>query len=707
MNDQFAQLHPIVQHHIVNSIGWRELRPLQEATIGPILAGEHVLALAPTAGGKTESAVFPVLTQILADPRPGLSTIYLCPLKALLNNIHTRIETYAGYCGLEVALWHGDVGAAARRRVLEDPPAILLTTPESLEAMLLSVKTDHADFFRNLRTVIVDEVHAFGGDDRGWHMLSVLERLTALAGRDLQRIGLSATVGDPERLLAWLVGGSTGARRVVAPDAAGTVVIPEITLDHVGSLSNAALVISQLHAGEKRLVFVDSRSGVETLAAELRARDVVTFVSHSSLAVDERRRAEAAFAEARDCVIVSTSTLELGIDVGDLDRVIQIDSPGSVAAFLQRLGRTGRRPGTTRNMLILTTGDGSALLQAVALLYLWGSGYVEPVTPPPLPLHLLAHQLLAYVIQEGRIGRHLWQEVAGRLPVYAEAIASGDAERIVEHLVATGMLVEEAGMLSIGPMGEKSYGFRHFMELTSVFTQPPTFVVRHGSNELGFLDALSLLKNDRSFATVLLAGRNWRITSIDWDRRFAWVEPAERQGRSRWFGSGRPLGFELAQAMRQIVCGANPDGVVMSQRATGALADLRDDFDFARADRTSMVIEDAKAKWWTWGGGRANATLSDAMGGLAISRGDDLSIGVDVTRATFVEIAEKLGGLDPDNLPVPAVAAMLAQDLKFADCLPEDLAIQVAYRRLIDPAGVGTVQAELRAQIDESAGSIS
>jgi ATP-dependent Lhr-like helicase len=159
--------------------------------------------------------------------------------------------------------------------------------------------------------------------------------------------------------------------------------------------------------------------------------------------------------------------------------------------------------------------------------------------------------------------------------------------------------------------------------------------------------------------------------------------------------------------MRQVACGANPDGVVMSQRATRALADLRDDLDFARADRTSVVIEDAKAKWWTWGGGRANATLNDAMGGLAISRGDDLSIGIDVTKATFVEIAEELGELDPDNLPVPAVAAMLAQDMKFADCLPEDLAIQVAYRRLIDPAGVERVQAELRAQIDEGAGSIS
>lgn len=690
----FEQLHPVVAHHIVNSLGWRELRPLQEQAIEPILSGEHVLALAPTAGGKTEAAVFPILTQILAEPRPGLSTLYLCPLRALLNNLHVRLEQYASYCGLRVGLWHGDVGAAARRRILEDPPEILLTTPESLEAMLLSVKTDHVGLFRNLRSVVVDEVHAFGGDDRGWHLLGVLERLTAVAGQDLQRIGLSATVGDPDRLLGWLVGGSTGPRRVVNPDAGISTTRTEITLDHVGNLANAAIVISRLHQGEKRLVFVDSRARVESLAAELRSREVTTFVSHASLALDERRRAEQAFSEARDCVIVSTSTLELGIDVGDLDRVIQIDSPATVASFLQRLGRTGRRPGSSRNMLVLTTGDGLPLLQAAGLLQLWASSYVEPVEAPPLPLHLLAHQLLGYAIQEGRIGRHLWQGVLGRLPAYADAIESGDAERIVDHLVDTGMLVDDGGTLSIGPEGERSYGFRHFMELTSVFTTPPTFVVRHGANELGHLDPTALLTNDRSYATVLLAGRSWKVTSIDWNRKFAWVEPTDQKGRSRWFGTGRALSSELCGAMRDVACGADPAGVILTERATAALADARVDFSFARPDGGSIVIDVTKARWWTWVGQRANSSLGDALGSLAESRGDDLSIGLDPGRASSEAVLEQLVGLDPDALPAPSVAEQFAENMKFSDCLPLALALEVARQRLIDPAG-------LRRAIDE------
>ncbi len=693
--EPFDLLHPIVQHHIVNSLGWRDLRPLQREAIGPILDGDHVLALAPTAGGKTEAAVFPVLSQILAEPRPGLSTLYLCPLRALLNNLHARLETYAGYCGLRVGLWHGDIGAAARARILEDPPEILLTTPESLEGMLLSVRTDHQGLFHNLRTVVVDEVHAFGGDDRGWHLLGVLERLTAVAGRDLQRIGLSATVGDPDRLLGWLVGSSTSPRRVVAPDADITAAATDITLDHVGSLANAAIVISQLHAGEKRLVFCDSRARVESLAAELRAHKVNTFVSHASLALDERRRAETAFAEARDCVIVATSTLELGIDVGDLDRVIQIDSPTTVASFMQRLGRTGRRPGSTRNMLFLTTGDGIPLLQAAGLLHLWAGGFVEPVEAPPLPLHLLAHQLLAFVIQEGRVGRNLWPEVLGRLPAYSDAIDRGDAEQIIEHLLATGMLVEDAGMLSIGPEGERSYGFRHFIELTSVFTAPPTFVVRHGANELGHLDSTSLLTNDRSYATVLLAGRSWKITSIDWNRRFAWVEPTDHHGRSRWFGTGRALGNELCRAMRDVATGTNPSGVTLTKRAQAGLADMRSELSFARPDVTSVVIEPTRSRWWTWAGQRANATLADALGDLASSRGDDLSIGLDPERASSELIREQLTGLHSEALPTPGIAGDYASNMKFSDCLPDTLALEVARQRLIDPEGVQRVLDEL------------
>ena len=320
----FDRLNPVIQHHVVNTLGWPALRPLQEEAIDPVLRGDDALLLAPTAGGKTEAALFPVLTRMDREGWSGTSVLYVCPLKALLNNLESRVTTYAGWLGRTVALRHGDVGTGTRRRQVVERPDILLTTPESIESMLVSTLHDPAHLLGGVRAVIVDEVHAFAGDDRGWHLLAVLERVSRIAGQPLQRIGCSATVGNAPELLTWLQGANRGGpATVVAPKGAAPPA-PEVGLDYVGSVPNAATVVSRLHQGEKRLVFADSRRTVELLSVELRERGVETFVSHSSLALDERRRAEAAFAEGRDCVIVSTSTLELGIDVGDLDRVIQV-----------------------------------------------------------------------------------------------------------------------------------------------------------------------------------------------------------------------------------------------------------------------------------------------------------------------------------------------------------------------------------------------
>ena len=248
--------------------------------------------------------------------------------------------------------------------------------------MLVSPNVDARTLFAGLRVVIVDEVHAFAGDDRGWHLLSVIERISRLAGREPQRIGLSATVGNPKDLLEWLSGSSAADRAIVLPDEAN-VGRPDVTIDFVGSLSNAAVVISRLHRGEKRLVFIDSRARAEQLGAELRGLGAAAYVTHSSLSPEQRRQAEDAFATRDDCVIVATSVLELGIDVGDLDRVIQIDSPPTVSSFLQRMGRTGRRSGAIRNCLFLATKD-AALLQAMGLVELWESGFVEPINAASL-----------------------------------------------------------------------------------------------------------------------------------------------------------------------------------------------------------------------------------------------------------------------------------------------------------------------------------
>ena len=678
----FEKLHPAVQHHIVNSIGWKSLRPLQEAAISPLLAGSHALLLAPTAGGKTEAALFPVISRMLAEDWRGLSVLYVCPIKALLNNLEVRLRRYTSLFGRSTRLWHGDVGQAERKRILGEPPDILLTTPESIEVMLVSSKTDASALFRNARVIIVDELHAFAGDDRGWHLLSVLERVSRLAASPLQRLGLSATIGNPEELLEWLVLDAPGERAVIAPPAeAGPE--PEVELDYVGSLENAAKVISRLHRGDKRLVFCDSRSRVEQLAASLRDSDVETFVSHSSLSVDERRRAEGAFAEGANCVIVATETLELGIDVGDLDRVIQIDAPSTAAAFLQRLGRTGRRPGTSRNCLFLATGE-DAFLRAAGLLHLWSQGYVEPVTPPVDPLHIAAQQLMALTLQETAVGRNTWLEWLGGLPAQAQ-LAKEDIQAVVEYMLSRGILHEDEGLLSIGVAGERAFGRRHFMELMSVFTSDPLFTVFHGRSELGHLHPLSLQVRRSEPAIVLLAGRSWRVTSVDWRQKRAYVEPAVGKGRSNWLGEGRALSFELCRSVRDVLSGTDP-ACRLTGRAQREFAALRDQYGWVSQEGTSLTVDTSGGtRWWTFAGLRANTTLAAALSSLAEGPGRAENLSVPLQgHASANSLTGQLSRPEAiRSVDVPIDEEAL-KGMKFNECLPPAIAARVFRSRMVD-----------------------
>jgi ATP-dependent helicase Lhr and Lhr-like helicase len=687
----FDQLHPAIQHHIVNSLGWRTLRPLQEESIEPLLSGEHAILLAPTAGGKTEAAVFPVLSRMLAENWTGLSVIYLCPIRALLNNLHNRLSHFCGLVGRSCAVWHGDIAEAEKRQFSREVTDCLLTTPESLEVMLVSQRLDKHTLLKDLRVVIVDEIHSFAGDDRGWHVLSLLERLTKIAGRELQRLGLSATVGNAEELLGWLAGHCDGTRAVIKPlDTAPNN--PDVQIDFVGNVENAALVISRLHRGEKRLVFTDSRSQAEQLAARLQRLGISTFVSHSSLSSEERRKGEDAFSVGSDCVIVATSTLELGVDVGDLDRVIQLDAPATVSSFLQRMGRSGRRSGSSRNCLFLATSR-SALLRAAGLIELWASGYVEPVKPPPLPFHILAQQLMALALQEGGIGRSTWWDWICRMPAFSQ-IEQSDRAAIVAHMFEAGLLADDEGVLWFGRAGEEAFGRKNFMEIFSVFQAPPLFSVRHGIAEIGQVHETSFLVRGNSRPVLVLGGRGWKTTTIDWGKRIAYVEPSDELGRSRWFGFGQPMSFALCQAIKQTLQ-SGPNTEHFSRRGAEELQEAQSEFRWLDPECTSLIRGDDQIQWWTFAGLRANATLTDSLRNIPAAGFDNLCIRFD--RGIPLEALEKsitnLREHPPKFAPVADLERAIDQ-LKFSTCLPRQLAERMLAVRLADPDAVAGILAQ-------------
>lgn len=687
----FDRLHPALQHHIVNSLGWRELREVQSLSIEAFLTGANLVILAPTAGGKTESAFFPVISQMLEEAWSGISILYVSPIKALLNNQEQRLDKYLRLVGRRAALWHGDTSQGERKRIIAEQPDCLLTTPESLEVLLVSQKVDHHRFFSDVRVVVIDELHAFAGDDRGWHLLSVFERIGKIAGRDIQRIGLSATVGNPPEMLSWLSSGSDRPQQVVWPKGTDSK-IPDVQLDYVASLSNAARVISLLHQGEKRLVFCDSRSRVEQLSVMLRQYGVDTFVSHSSLGLDERRQAEEAFAQRQNCVIVATSSLELGLDVGDLDRVIQIDAPGTVSSFLQRMGRTGRRTNTNRNCLFLATSE-EGLLRAAALIELWQRGYVEPVKAPPCPYHILAQQLMALILQERGIGKSQWFSWIARVPGFALMPLERVTE-LVEFMIARGILWSDNGILAFAPEGEKGFGRQNFMDILSVFTSPPLFTVMSGQKELGNVHESTFYKREEGPAILVLAGQSWKTKHLDWKRRIAHVEPTDEKGRSRWLGEGQLLSHAVCQSIRRILATADNHSA-WSRRAVQQFTELRDEYPWVSPDSTSLVLmPNGQVRWWTFAGGVANTLLADALKPHCDVKSDNLSLSFPMA-SSLDTVVDWLNSLQPETIrPIPASDAM--KNLKFSECLSPEIASEVFMSRFDDRAGVVQALEELR-----------
>jgi ATP-dependent Lhr-like helicase len=679
---EFEQLHPSLQYHVVNTLGWSTLRPTQLAAIAPIHAGAHCLLLAPTAGGKTEAAIIPMLSRMLKESWRGTSVLYICPIKALLNNLEHRLTHYAGLVGRTVEVWHGDVSQSRKKKALKEAPDILLTTPESLEAMLISVRVNRPEWFGNLRAVIVDELHAFAADDRGWHMRSVLHRVEQYLDQPLQRIGLSATVSNPVELLDWFA--PTGERSVVGSASVSTDA--DVTIDHVGSLENAATIISRLHRGEKRLVFCDSRSSAEQLSSKLRGKGVRTYVSHASLSASERRQAETAFGEEKDCVIVATSTLELGIDVGDLDRVIQLDAPSSVSSFLQRMGRTGRRSDGRRNCLFLTTNQ-DAFMLALGVTNLWCKAWVEAARPPGEPWPIAAQQILAATLERGEWPSH---ELVSLLARCFPELPRDGLNALIDNLIELAFLDGEEGLVRIGARTEREYGRGHYRDLLASFSGAQLLTGRCGSAEVGYIDPAALTGEDPQ-RLILLAGRSWLVKEIEWSKRVVWLEPAKEGGKARWMGGARSLSQEVCQGIRAALADGQPAGVYLSQRAKIELASLSEELAVSTDAHMMVKSEEGQFRTWTFAGTKANRTYARnaTRDGIGV-KFDALSI------QAPADALRRDPRQDTTLRLTPEEQSTFAEGIKFADCVPAELLCRTISARYFDYGG--SLQSDLHSQ---------
>jgi ATP-dependent Lhr-like helicase len=489
-------LSPQMQRAVFD-MGWPALWPVQEQAIRAILRDQgHVLVLGDTASGKTEAAFLPIFSRPL--PGPGFSVLYVSPLRALLNDQAERLRSLGAHAGVPVHLWHSDVARSAKLRSQQAPSGVLLTTPESLEAMCIHRPLHLPLLFSGLCFVVIDELHAFLGTGRGVQLGSLLRRIGRYARQTPRRVALSATVGDPLRARAFCGEPCT----VCAGGGPRKRTLLHLRYDPEGDV---AADLRALTRGRKALIFCNARARVEYLTQVLGSGGGghVYLAHHGSLHGRERALAEESLRRETSGAIVCTSTLELGIDVGAVDLVAQVDCNHSVVALRQRLGRSGRAPEADRCGQ-LYAGSEAQLVQGIAVIELLRQGWVEP-PPDPGPAHDVRwQQALSQACERGGLDRG---ELADLPP------------ELLDHLLAADPRARRDGRLVPGARGE---AIARRPDFCAVFQSEEAYLVVSGARHLGQLPPLPIY---REGTPLLFAGRPWTIVEVDHARRRIEVAP--------------------------------------------------------------------------------------------------------------------------------------------------------------------------------------
>lgn len=552
----FDRYAPFVQEYIYQN-HWENLRSIQVAAADAIFnTNENVLLTASTASGKTEAAFFPIITLFSEDMPSSVGCIYIGPLKALINDQFSRLNDLCAEADIPVWHWHGDVAQSHKAKLMRHPSGILQITPESLEALLLHKHAAIAKLFGDLRFVVIDEVHSLLRGDRGGQTLCLIERLSRIAGVNPRRIGLSATIGDPEGTGEFLSLG-TGRKTIIPKiDAKGSKwrlsmehfyvkdaqaaedkqipgalpVLEEKTDDAPANADPGIGYIFEHTRGKKCLVFVNSREECEMVTTTLRHYCELNhepdrfLVHHGNLSASYRETAEGIMKDdSQYMTTVTTATLELGIDIGRLERAFQIDAPWTVSSFLQRMGRTGRRELPPEMWFVIREDEPEVramlpttipwkLLQGIALVQLYlEERWVEPPRLDRLPFSLLYHQTMSTLASCGELSPRALADRVLRLH-YFHRITQEDYRVLLRHLIATDHIQQtEQGGLIVGLAGERVINSFKFY---GVFQESEEYTVRSESQELG-----TVVSPPPVGEKLAIAGHVWQVLDVDHKRR--------------------------------------------------------------------------------------------------------------------------------------------------------------------------------------------
>ena len=586
----FDRYAPFIQDFIYRN-NWESLRGIQVAAADAIFnTDENVLLSASTASGKTEAAFFPILTLFSEDMPCSVGAIYIGPLKALINDQFMRLNELCEEANIPVWHWHGDVAQSHKNKLLKNPSGILQITPESLEALLMHKHSYVTKLFGDLRFIVIDEVHSLMRGDRGGQTLCLIERISKMAGVNPRRIGLSATIGDPEKTGEFLSAGS--GRGCVIPKIEAKGMKWRLSMEHFfvqgpqssedkdvedalpvldGATDTAPLnadpgmgYIFEHTRDKKCLIFVNSREECEAVTTtlrkycELNKEDDRFLIHHGNLSASFRETAETVMKDDEQFkTTVTTATLELGIDIGRLERAFQIDAPFTVSSFLQRMGRTGRRDLPPEMWFVMREEMPEAramlpttipwkLLQGIALVQLYlEEKWVEPPKLDRLPYSLLYHQTMCTLVSCGELTP---AELARRVLSlnYFHRISADDYKALLRHLIETDHIqrTDEGGLI-VGLAGERQTNSFKFY---AVFKENEEYTVRCGSQELG-----TIVLPPPAGEKIALAGHVWIVEEVDHKRRLVYCEQVKGQVPAYFGLCPGDINTKVLERMRRVL----------------------------------------------------------------------------------------------------------------------------------------------------------
>ncbi|MCR5457552.1 MAG: DEAD/DEAH box helicase [Clostridiales bacterium] len=581
-NTVFNRYCPLVREFIYK-MGWEELRPVQTAAAEVLFNTEDNLVLCSnTASGKTEAAFFPIITDIIEHPDNSVQVLYIAPLKSLINDQFYRLDELLEDSGISVCRWHGDVSQSRKTKLLENPQGILQITPESVESLLINRSSDILRIFGGLKYIVIDEIHTLMGVDRGSQVICQLDRIARLIGRQPRRIGLSATIGNVEVACKWLEGNS--GRNTVAPVFKDTQTTWNLALEHFyvqddknmvdPETQNPSEVKSTIDSGyeyiydcatqKKSIIFSNSREETEYVCetmhqiASLRNDRDIFYIHHGNLSASIREESEQKLKDDDEFISTcATVTLELGVDIGRLDRIVHLNSPAKVSSFLQRLGRSGRR-GSPPEMMMVFREEYPLPDTPIQDLLPWellrGSSiidvyikerFIEPPYIKKLPLSLLFHQTLSILATSGELKP---QELASRIFSLSpfEHVDKEDYRELVVDMCKRHFLeLESTGSLLIGVEGEKLLKSFKFY---AVFKDSNDYSVKCESQEIGTISSPHPI--GERFA---LAGRVWEVTDLDLARKMIFVKQIEGKMEISWPGDYGEVDTKVMENMYKIL----------------------------------------------------------------------------------------------------------------------------------------------------------